>query len=295
MKKVGIVVLLSVFVGLGWYFFVKAGEFSVSFKAKTLPGDIIQSLAIWNKSLTPSEELQIDSLSTVTQLMNVENRHYNYIWELDRLNDSTTSVRVSISQPNRQLLNKLLVPFSSQPIEKDAERLVREFYKVVQEHLKITRVNVEGIDTLDSRFCVCLPLKTKQTDKANGMMSTYNFLVSYIEDNSLEVAGKPMIDIQSWDHNLGQLEFDFCFPIRESDSLPSDPSFFYKSIGLQKALKANFYGNYITSDRAWYYLKDYAASHNLEVVGLPKEIFYNNPNMGIDETKWKAEVYLPVR
>ena len=61
----------------------------------------------------------------------------------------------------------------------------------------------------------------------------------------------------------------------------------------KKALMAIYNGNYITSDRAWYALLDYAEKNEIPITGLPLEIFYNNPNMGADEKNWKAEVFMP--
>jgi len=62
-----------------------------------------------------------------------------------------------------------------------------------------------------------------------------------------------------------------------------------------KVIKATYNGNYITSDRAWYSLLQYAKNNNLEVSQHLLEIFYSNPNMGGDELDWKAEIFLPIK
>ena len=59
-------------------------------------------------------------------------------------------------------------------------------------------------------------------------------------------------------------------------------------------MKAEFNGNYIFSDRAWYELRDYAEKKGLKVTDKPLEIFFNNPNMGGDELQWKADIYMPL-
>jgi len=60
-------------------------------------------------------------------------------------------------------------------------------------------------------------------------------------------------------------------------------------------LKAIYNGNYITSDRAWYALLDYAAKNGIAVTGLPIEIFNNNPNMGTNELEWETEIFMPLK
>ena len=69
----------------------------------------------------------------------------------------------------------------------------------------------------------------------------------------------------------------------------------YDRLYPKKALKAIYHGNYITSDRAWYALMDYAEKNGIEVVPEPVEVFFNNPNMGGDALNWTAEIYLPIR
>jgi effector-binding domain-containing protein len=77
--------------------------------------------------------------------------------------------------------------------------------------------------------------------------------------------------------------------------LPGHPDLNYKQIPATRALKAIYNGNYITSDRAWYTLLDYAEKMKEEVTPLPLEVFHNNPNMGGNELQWKAEIYMPLK
>jgi len=93
----------------------------------------------------------------------------------------------------------------------------------------------------------------------------------------------------------GNIEFNFCYPILQQETNPYHPEIIYKRIPSRPAIKAVYNGNYTTSDRAWYVLLDYAKQNNLEVTGLPVELFYNNPNMGGDELNWKAEIYMPLK
>ena len=68
----------------------------------------------------------------------------------------------------------------------------------------------------------------------------------------------------------------------------------FKEVKGQKALKAIYNGNYITSDRTWYALVDEAKKRGLKISGNPIEVFHSNPNMGGDELLWKAEIYMPL-
>jgi effector-binding domain-containing protein len=188
-----------------------------------------------------------------------------------------------------------LVPFSAQNIERDANEVAHTFYDILKTHLQITNVKVMGESQIDSTFCVCRTLKTTQTGKANGMMKDYGLLTSFISSSNLTPNGPPIIKVSSWNHTSGRLTFDFCFPIVKIDGLPKSDSVTYKELQPEKVLKSVYHGNYITSDRAWYALINFAHANGYEIDGLPIEYFFNNPNLGIAEENWKAEVYLPVK
>jgi effector-binding domain-containing protein len=140
-----------------------------------------------------------------------------------------------------------------------------------------------------------VPLKGEQTEKAKGMMYNYSLLTQIMLKGNVELNGTPFIEVTNWNTKTDSLSYNFCFPIKKSDSLPGHPDIKYKQYHSQKALKATYNGNYITSDRAWYALKGYAESHNISIDLTPVEVFYNNPNMGGDELQWKAEIFMPIK
>ena len=278
-----------------WYLFMLPYEFMVNFTVRTVPGDIIQTIRIWDRKLDNTEITEVDSVHSVTQRINWQNRTYVYTWNFLNINDTTTDVKVKITQPGRALLNKFLVPLTEQNIETDARKIAGEFYDVLKIHLKITDVKVVGEVETKAVFCACRTLNTNQIEKANGMMKDYGLLTSFISQANLKTDGPPIVKVTKWSHTRGKLEYDFCFPVVKADSLPPHDSITYKEFKRQKALQAVYHGNYITSDRAWYALIRFAESHGYQIDGLPIEYFYDNPNLGLNESKWKAEVFLPIR
>jgi hypothetical protein len=277
-----------------YYVFVRSFEFEVNFKAKTTPGDVIETIRLWNRSLGDAKITEVDSFRRLNQEIVWKDRSYVYSWNFDMVNDSVTNVNIQVSEPDRKVMNKLLVPFTTQPIEEGAAEIATTFYDVLKTHLEITRVEVKGLAQLDSTFCVCTALETDQISKANGMMKDFDLLTTVIERFKLKSAGPPAVRVREWSHNAGSLKFDFCFPITRADSLPAIDSIFFKGFGRQLTIKAEFRGNYITSDRAWYSLIHYASKNGYKINGLPIEYFHDNPNVGMNERNWKAEVYLPI-
>ena len=279
---------------LFYYLAIRPFEFQVNMQAKTLPGDVIGTIRVWSRSLPDAEIIKVDSFNTLKQNIAVNGEKYVYDWHFTRLNDSLTRINVRISQPGRGFLNKVLIPFTDQPIEQDAAKTLREFYTALKSHLLITDVKILGEVELDSTFCVCRSLTTNQIEKAKGMMRDYSLLTSFVDKFELEPDGPPIVKVRKWNHSAGHLEFDFCFPIVRSDSLPNIAYVTYRQFRKQPVLKAEYHGNYITSDRAWYALIHYAQKHGHKINGGPIEYFHNNPNTGLNEVEWKAEVFLPI-
>lgn len=295
MRKITGVLVALVLIALLYYLFIRPFEFEVKFKAYTLPGDIIQTIRLYSRSTPHTTIVEVDSLLSLKQSVVVGGRNYIYNWSFKNENDSLTKVKVQISEPERKFLNKLLVPFTTQNIEKDAVDNIKKFHEVLKSHLNITTVKVRGEAELDSSFCACSTLQTKQIEKGNGMMKDYPLLTSFVEHFNLKPNGVPIVEIKEWKHSSGTLKFDFCFPIVRTDSLPKVESITYRTLKKRRALKAEYFGNYFTSDRAWYELIQYAERKGYKVEYLPIEYFYTNPTTGINESAWKAEVFLPLK
>jgi effector-binding domain-containing protein len=295
MRKLLTLLAVAGVVGLSYYLFFRPFEFEVKLNAKTHPGDLIGTIRIWNRSLDSAAVIEVDSLKRLKQNIKRNGRNYIYDWHFKPGADSLTRISVKISEPDRALLNKLLIPFTDQSIESDASDIMRNFHRVLKEHLEITRVKVIGEAELEGSFCVCKEISTSQIEKANGMMRDYAPLTAFIHQFNIETNGPPMVRVRNWNHSKGLLNFDFCFPIVKRDSLPDIREFKFLQFERQRALKAEFFGNYITSDRAWYELIQYAEDEGYKLDGFPVERFHNNPTLGLNERNWKAEIYLPIK
>lgn len=295
MRNFFLMLLAFAFALLAWYLLFRPFEYQVNFQSRTLPGDIIETIRIWNRTFG-GEIVEVDSTMRVVQDVNKGGRNYRYVWNFELVNDSTTAVNIQISEPSRSMVNKFMIPFSNTAIEQDAREISSEFYNILKQHLAITSVKIVGEEKLDAKFCVCTTRETSQIEKANGMMVDYPLLTAIVDDFDLEVAGPPIVKVRYWSHNEGKLKFDFCFPIQPTMNIPelAIPHVEFKQVEAQIALKAEYRGNYITSDRAWYSLIQYAAANGYKINGLPVELFHDNPNLGWNEKDWLAEVFLPI-
>jgi len=294
-KKIGLFILLFVFITSIWYLFFKPYDYLVTFKANTFPGTINQTIKLWSKSIDTSTTIMQEDIQNISYNFTVNDSTYNYNWKLVPINDSTSKVKVYIKDINHSLINKIKIPFSETNFEKTTKRILLNFNKMLTEHLKRFKVTVVGKDTFASTYCAYTPIKSTQLQKAKGMMQNYSLLSNFVATNKIKLNGTPIVEITKWNINTDSIHYNFCYPIIKSDSLPKHNLIKYKQLKIRPSLKAIYNGNYKTSDLAWYALLDYAERNKIKVIPKPIEVFHNNPNMGGDELNWKTEVFMPIK
>jgi effector-binding domain-containing protein len=294
MKKGFTIAVAIILIGLLWYFFIKPQDYQVRVTAKSNAGVINQALKAWSKTLSKASLRQVIDLNHLEQMISFGDSTHIYEWNITQLTDSTSHLVVDIKDADHSLKNKLYIPFTDTDFEIKSRKTVTEFIESLNEHLKEFKVTFIGEEELPSTYCACVEHKTIQNKKAFAMMESYPFLNSVIANNGIEINGIPFIETTDWNMQNDSIVFDFCYPIIKKDTLPTIKNIVYKEFIGMKSLKAVYNGNYMTSDRAWYTLLDYAEKNGIEVDKKPIEFFFNNPNMGGDALRWKAEVYMPL-
>lgn len=296
MKKAVSVLSSLLVLGLIWYLFFKPYDYTIRFKTNTFPGAINQTLKLWDQTLTTVEKIeQNESLYNLTQTINFGDSLHSYEWQIKPITDSTSKVQVNIKDLDHSFMNKIKVPFSDTDFEKRSRKTVLDFMENLKDHTNKFKISIEGEAEIPSKYVAYIPIKTTQFQKAGGMMKNITYLEQTLLKNQIQLDGPPMIEVINWNKKNDSLEYNFSYPIIRSERLPMNTDIKYKRIYAKKAIKAEYNGNYITSDRAWYRLIDYAKSNNIEVEKKPIEVFFNNPNIGGDELNWKAEIYLPIK
>lgn len=295
MKKISSAIGILLFVFLGWYLLIKPYDYRVTFKVKTTAGTINQTLKIWNVGLENSTPINQESLSELTQNIKINDSTFRYQWSINSLNDSVSKVKVYIKDIDHSMANKISIPFYNTDFEKRTLKTVSDFTDKLLEHLKKIKVKVDGESFSRSTYCAYIPMKGLQVEKARGMMKNYSLLTQVLSADQVKMNGTPFVEVTDWNQQNDSIEYHFCFPIIKSDSLPKHPLIQYKQYQGVKALKATYNGNYITSDRAWYALLEYADRNNIAIENKPVEVFNNNPNFGGNELRWEAEIYMPIK
>ena len=295
MKKAILFTGLTLVLAAIWYFFIKPHDYTIRFEVNAIPGTINQTLKLWDQSLDTVHKIkQEDDLYHLIQEVKFGDSIHVYKWNLRQLTDSTSKVTVNIRDKNHSLMNKIQVPFKENAFVKRSKKTVLDFMEKLNDHTKKIKVTILGEEDIPTKYLAYLPLKVTQLQKAKGMMKNFSYLTGELYKNGVELDGPPMVEVTKWDMKNDSLHYNFGQPIIRSERLPIGTAIKYKRIFKKRALKAEYNGNYITSDRAWYALLNYAKRNNIEVVAKPIEIFYNKP-MGGDAINWKSYIYMPIK
>ena len=143
-KKIGLASGPILFLGLIWYFFLKPHDYVVIFEIKALPGTINQTLKTWVKSLDEAQFLGQENLSDLTYQITFNDSINTYHWKIQKEQDSTSSVKVYITDKAHSLGIRWALIFSETNFEKRTKKTVAAFAEQLQNHLENFKLNITG-------------------------------------------------------------------------------------------------------------------------------------------------------
>jgi len=289
---------LVVIVFLGWYLFIKKSDYTINFKVKTATGTVYQGIQEWASIQTKSQNekfvvLEKSKFSYIQQEMTKGKDVYQYSWDITSVNDSITEISVSINEKNASIYNRLTAPFFNTKFKEEQIKKITDFRDALNLHLSNFKVKIDGKGSSEETFVAYISLKSSQQEKAQTMIMNDNKITGFLHNKSIKITGTPYLEIVNWDKENEKVAFNYCFPIDKNSKIVADTLVKFKTIPAQKGLLATYFGNYRTSDRAWFSLLDYAKKNNLKLSNQPLEHFFANPFNGGDEKKWKTIVLIP--
>ena len=304
MKKFLIVLLVLLITGLGWYLFIKKYDYQFETTARYGPGAVSYELSEWKKldAIENSGNIEIvdrkdfNSLTQKIKLDSLDSLMLN--WELEKINDSLTSITLNVLSQRNKLTNRLSIvnPFQKSEYIDSLKGQVLKFrsqLKDNQNQYKITPA--DSVVNTPKMQCVCSTSKNIHlTGKAAEMMKTISVLENYLLENRVDLDGLPFLKVTNWDRERDLIDFDFCFPVKNYDLLDKSGKVQLKEYPSQKALKLLFNGNYRLSHVSWFDLIYMAKERGYKADGWPLEIYHDNPKIDNDYLNWKADVYLPI-
>ena len=297
-KKIGIFCSVALFLFLGWYFGIKASDYTITFTAKAASGTVFQGIQEWStiqrqkrkEHFTVVEKNNFDFLK---QQMTVGDTTYTYVWEITPLNDSVSKVSVGINEIGKSWYNKITAPFWPTKFKTEQIRKVKDLREGLNEHLKNLKVRIDGEGTSKPVYVAYIQLKSALQEKAQTMIGNDAAITGFLYTHKIKIVDRPYVEIVDWDLDKETIVFNYCFPIDPLTKAIADANVKFKTIPSLKGIKATYYGNFRTSDRAWFALMDYAKKNDLKIKNIALEHFLANPFNGGNELEWETQIIMP--
>lgn len=281
------------------YLYRRPCDYTASFTVNT-SADVayfnILKWKMWNRKQTGSE-IKIsarDPVTYVTSQVFLKDTTLLFQWEFERQGDSATRVRTCVSDPDRRLKNSLTAPFFNTPFRKSVRSNLLDIMRRMEIMLETFTYEFRGPAQFDRRECVFINVNSTVRGKAASMIATVTELNQFVKQNGLGLDGDPFVVIHDWEATSDSINFDFCFPVKNHETIPSHPLIRFGTVNEMNALKTEFHGNYSITDISWHNLSEEAKKQGHKDNGTIIEVYYNDPHGGGDELKWKADIYLGI-
>ena len=298
-KKIILILSVGFSLFLTWYLFVKESDYCVTFTAKTATGTIFQGINVWSTAQKKSKNenytfLEKRNYEFIKQLMKNGNVEMEYTWNIKSINDSMTSVTIGIKDLNHSLYNRLTVPFYPTKFKTEQIEKIKSFKTGLEDHIDDYKIKIDGEKTSKEIYVAYISLKSVMQEKAQTMIGYDAEIVGYLDRNKIKIIGfRPYLEVTNWDQDKEIVSFNYCFPISKDTKYVPDSNVKFKTIPALKGIQATYYGNFRTSDKAWFALLDYAKKHDIKLKNTPLEHFLDNPFNGGNELEWKTEIIIP--
>lgn len=295
-KGLLVVVLLSF---LGWYFLLKKSDYTITFKVNAATGTISQGIMEWSKTQSKKQNetytvLEKRNFDFIKQKMKKGNEELEYTWDMKSINDSMTNITIGIKDLNHSFYNKVTAPFVPTKFKTEQIDKIKSFKIGLEEHIANFKIRIDGKKSSKEMFVAYISLKSVLQEKAQTMLEYDPKIVGYLDKNKIKIIGyRPYLEITDWDEDKEIVSFNYCFPIAKNTKYVPDSNVKFKTIPAMNGLQATYFGNYRTSDRAWFTLLDYAKKNGIKLENKPLEHFLDNPFNGGTELEWKTEIIIP--
>ena len=113
----------------------------------------------------------------------------------------------------------------------------------------------------------------------------------YIKENNIETTGMPLSVYHKWDKT--SVLMDVGHPTTKKHE--GDGETKYTMIPGSKALKITHYGDYTHLNVSHAKIFKYMRDKNIEAAGAPWEQYITDPSMELDKSKWRTDIYHPIK
>ncbi|MFT6815977.1 MAG: effector-binding domain-containing protein [Sphingobacteriales bacterium] len=150
------------------------------------------------------------------------------------------------------------------------------------------------IVTMDMNSMNALTIKKECTEEtvAATLEESYGAIMEYVAKNKIEIAGMPFAIYHEYNPG-GKIVLEAGIPT--ATLAPGTEMITSKELPACKVAKATHMGDYMSSGSVHMALDNYVVKNNLEMAGLPWEVYANDPTTVSDASEIQTDIYYPIK
>ncbi|MCG8410797.1 MAG: SRPBCC family protein [Bacteroidales bacterium] len=212
----------------------------------------------------------------------------NVIWTFFSEQENSTKITWAFEGVLSYPFEKWFGIFMDKSLGSEFEKGLNNFKSLVEKMRyhkgrtgKIRQTTFEGLKALSiTGRCPVSKLSITMFDK-------YSELMSFLKKNNITLSGVPTAIFHERDET--DILIECALPIKDKAKGTKDIK--YIEIPSGKVIMASHFGHFKTIKTTYTAIEKYAKSNNLEIQGVPWEMYMTNPVQEKDQSKWETQVY----
>lgn len=214
------------------------------------------------------------------------------IWEFEKHKNGTGiswAFKGNLSYP----IEKWFGLFMEKSMVPQFEKGLKNFKNFVESQPLLSgRTGEIKEETFDGLIAMTMKEECAKNNVNGKMISMYSSLLKHLKTNNQDIAGFPFA-INHESETEGTILLECGLPV--SKKLEGTEEIKFKEIPESKVLVASHFGHFNSVETTYKALKEYIAKKNIEVTGIPWEMYMTDPMKEPDQNKWETKIFFPIQ
>lgn len=236
--------------------------------------------------------------NSIYQKMNIDGTEYELTWTLkDTLGGTKIKIKSKGEMSFSYKIYTALHGGASKIIGNIFENSLAKLHKQLVYEINTYKIKVNGLVQKKGTPYLKQSFTSKISSIVKNTHIVFPKMIAFCKANAIELNGKPFIIYHTYDEKNGLAQISFCIPIKEAIISSDGSDILADELEPFLAIKTSLYGDYSHTKEA---VKKSISYINRNVIPPDSrfkhlEVFTINKSDSNQPSKWKTEIYFPVK
>lgn len=219
-------------------------------------------------------------------------------WKFEEQTDST---KVTWGMKGKQsFMEKLAFSFQSETLSEMMRPMFKEglanMETSVENKMEKYTINIDGVIQHGGGYYMYTTTASKITQVNERLKNMIADVTSYMENNNIEISGKPFALYNEWNEEAGTAIFSAGVFTPSQVVTPGDSRILNDNLPNQKVLRTTLKGDYKNLKEAWDAAYQYIEENELTVNQEENafEVFFTGSEQSSNPADWVTQIHIPV-